>query len=409
LDEDRYLFSWRKGQRLRIEVVSDRIGQPTDARLIVHRGTTDDAGQTNWQQVATADDQPKLTDGIVHLGSRDPALEFTVPADADYRVDLVDQDTGESLGASQAYQLIVSALEPSVDLVAFRVYPNKDASAARPSGSHLSRGDAMVLRVFAIRHGHASPIQITVSGLPEDVQSSSAWIAANQNQVDVVLTATDQVTEQLATLRVTGEFLVGDTVHRASARFASLVWPRDGYRPNHIVRLVDDCLIATSDRDTVPISIRPKSAATIRTEPGKKVPVPLQMIRRDGGKGSIVLRAKSLPSGVKVGDVTIEADKSEAQWMLDVSAGVKPGTYTFWAEGETKVKSAVNPQRLDRLNQSVAVLEKLRADPERSEDHAGIDTEITAIQKEIEAAKKQTAVRDFTIFIPMQSVTLQVQ
>ncbi len=407
-DEDRFLCRLKKGQRVRVEVVSDRLGQPTDARLTVHRGTVNGEGETTWQQVATADDSQNLSDGILQLGSRDPVLEFTPPEDADYRIDLIDQDTGNFLGDTQSYQLIVVDLAPSVDLLAYPVYPHKDPGAVRPAGAHLARGDALVIRVFALRHGHAAPIQVRAAELPPGVECPAAWIAANQNHTDLVVTASDQAGDHMVSLELEGEFAAGEATHTARAKFASMTWQRDAFRPDHAAAMVNDLVVATSQLDTVPVSIRPKNSEPLTTQANQKVTLPIAVTRRDGGKANIVLRGKHLPPGVKAGDLTIAADKEEAEWTIDVTAATKPGTYTFWAEGETKVKFAVNPQSLDRLNRERDALKALRADPERKEDHGKLDAEIAAIEKEIETAKKQTAARDFTVYVPMGSVTLRV-
>jgi hypothetical protein len=407
-DEDRFLCRLKQGQRVRVEVVSDRLGQPTDVRLAVHQGIVNADGETTWQQLATADDSQNLSDGILQLGSRDPVLEFTPPADADYRIDLIDQDTGNFLGDTQSYRLIVTDLAPSVDLLAYPVYPHKDPGAVRPAGAHLARGDALVIRVFAIRHGHAAPIQVRATELPPGVECPAAWIAANQNHTDLVVTASDEVGDHMLSLGLEGEFTVGETTHRARAKFASMIWQRDGYRADHAAAVVSELFIATSQRDHVPVSIRPKTSEPLTTQANQKVVLPIAVTRRDGGKANIVLRGKHLPPGVKAGDLTIAADKDEVEWTIDVTAATKPGTYTFWAEGETKVKFAVNPQSLERLNRQRDALKTLRADPERKDDHEKLDAEIAAIEKEIETAKKQTAARDFTVFVPMGSVTLRV-
>ena len=108
------------------------------------------------------------------------------------------------------------------------------------------------------------------------------------------------------------------------------------------------------------------------------------------------------------GYLTIPADKSEAQWNVDVSGNAKPGTYTFWGQGETKVKLAVNPQALERVTQYRDQLKTLRADPNRADEHAELDKAIAEAEKQVEATKKQTAAKDFTIYAATPLITLEI-
>jgi len=424
-DQDEFICPLQKAAPVTIEVVSQRLGEPTDVRLVVDRAIDDAAGVRTWQRVATAEDSHNVTDAVVRLATHDPILNFTPPEDGDYRITLADLDTGRSLGTVQRYQLSVAPDDDDWRLVAYHVYPHKDVNISRPIGSNLPLGGAMTIRVFAIRNQMTTPIKVTVPDLPQGLSCRPAWIASNQNQTDLIITATAEATAQRAAFQVQGIAMEG-TVDQAGsnpnspepsnpepskrvAKAVTVVWEKDGYRPTAHTRLTDSLVIASSDLDVYPLRIDPASTDPITTAKETKPTVLVKVQRREGSQDAIVLRAKNLPTGVTAADLTIAADKSEAEWTLDVTANTTPGTYTFWGQGETKVKFAVNPQSLTRETKRRDDLKTMRADESRAGEYAEIDIAIAEAEKQIESLQKQTAARDFTVYVPSSLITLVVQ
>ncbi|QDV46275.1 hypothetical protein Enr13x_61840 [Stieleria neptunia] len=408
-DTDQYLCKLSKGKPVLIEVISDRIGQPTDARLIIDRSVVDASGTQTWQRVATAEDGPNLSDSVIRLVTGDPVLRFQPPEDGDYRITVADLDTGRSLGERQRYQLAIGPPHKDWQLLAYHVYPHKDPNTSQPSGTHLMRGGARTIRVFVIRNQMSAPIRVSIPQLPPGLVCRPAWIAANQNHTDLVITASDQAPTRHSPLQVVGEATHDGENQTRQARAASVIWQRDGYRPTAHTRLTDQLMVGSSDLDTCPISIEPTSQDVVVAKKGTKVTVPIKVTRRGGGSEAIVLRAQHLPPGVGAADLTIAKDKSEAEWTIDVKNNAAVGSYSFWGQGETKVKFSVNPQGLTRETQYRDALKTIRADPNRSGDHQEIDKAIAETEKRIEAIKKQVAAKDLTIYVPMSLITLEVQ
>ncbi|QDS96508.1 hypothetical protein FF011L_53200 [Roseimaritima multifibrata] len=429
-DQDQFICKLQKASPVTIEVVSQRLGEPTDVRMVVERAIDDAAGVRTWQRVATAEDSHNVTDAVIRLATNDPILNFTPPEDGDYRITLTDLDTGLSLGSVQRYQLSVAPPNDSWELAAYHVYPNKDANVSRPTGAHLARGGALTIRVFAIRNQMTAPIKVTIPDLPPGLSCPPAWIASNQNQTDLIVTASAEAPIQQAEFQVQGIAMDGTGIEAAGDKEASdpassapanpapakriaksvtVVWEKDGYRPTAHTRLTDSLAIASSELDVYPVSIDPASTEPITTAKGTKPKVLIKVQRQEGSKDAIVLRGKNLPAGVAAGDLTIPADKSEAEWTIDVTANAKPGTYTFWGQGETKVKFAVNPQSLTRATKLRDDLKTMRADESRADEHAAIDKAIAEAEKQIESITKQTAVKDFTVYVPSSLITLVVQ
>ncbi|MEL6110302.1 MAG: hypothetical protein AAFU85_30200, partial [Planctomycetota bacterium] len=93
-DEDQFVCGLEKGQAIWVACYSDRLGQPTDTRIIIHRAISKPDGTKDWQRVASGDDCQGVSDGILNLHSRDTELSFTAPEKGEYRITVNDQDTG---------------------------------------------------------------------------------------------------------------------------------------------------------------------------------------------------------------------------------------------------------------------------------------------------------------------------
>ena len=162
---------------------------------------------------------------------------------------------------------------------------------------------------------------------------------------------------------------------RATAMPTTFVWGSGEQRDFIRARLATDLMIAVTDRQTSPMSIvlvekpadppaekpaeaaAPEAAAaeaaaaaaatpaavpapelTLASKPGTNVSLSVKVIRRDGAATAITLRPRNLPPGVTAADLAIAADKSDGVIELKIAADAKPGLYSLWFLGETKVK-----------------------------------------------------------------------
>lgn len=265
----------------------------------------------------------------------------------------------------------------------------------------------MTVRVFVIRDDIPAPVEVSVDNLPQGLSCPSAWIASNQNQTDLVISAAADAAAQTFALDIVGKIRSGDQTETKRANHATTVWEKDAYRPATLARLADPLHVHVSDIDIYPLAIDP-AAGPIVSKKGTTVNVPIKINRSDLAKHDVVLRAQNLPPGVKAADLTIPADEMEMQWPLEITGGTETGRYTLWGQGETKVKFAVNPQATKRLSEYRDHLQSLREDPSRADIHANLDKAIAEADMQIDASKKQTAPRDFTIYVPSPLITLDI-
>ncbi len=408
-DEDVYEFSAQKGQQLVIDVVSHRIGQPTDCRVVVQRAEPQPSGDPQWKQVAIGDDIQNIGDAALKLWSADSQLTFTAPQEATYRLVLRDLDTGQTLQKSQQYFVQLRRPEPRFDLVAYRPFPAKDANSSRPIGSQLFRGGTEAIRVYCLRKdGWTGAVELTVEGLPAGVTCAPATIAANQNQAQLTLVAAEDAGKAIADIQVTGR--ASDAAGSPSQRATSAVitWGRGQLRESIRSRMSNDLTIAVSDKDLLPVSVSIGDGKIPEVKKGESLTLPVKLKRREGGKVNYIVRPRDLPPKVTSGDVTIAPDKDEANVVLKVAGDAPAGTYSLWLQAETKIKVKPNPQALERAQAYRAHLQKLRDDPAKADRHEAIDAAIKAADGRIAAAQGAAKDQELTLFLPSPHLSIRI-
>lgn len=407
-DEDVYEFSASQGDQYVIEVVSSRIGQPTDARLVVLRGEPKPSAEIEFQQIANSDDSQSVGGVEMSLRSKDPILTLKAPATGTYRVVVRDLDTGESLGKTQGYRLLIRKPTPRVDLVAFMPYPHKDANLSRHFGSKLYRGGGEAIRVLAVRHdGWAGEIKLEVNGLPPGISCKPATMAANQTQMQLTLLGGQDAAGWAGPVEVIGTATINGQQQTIRAKPATFQWGK-GYSRDFIQsRLCEELWIASTE-ELSPISIALGDGGTLEGKKKASLKLPILLTRQEGGKAVCVLRPRDLPPGVTAGEVNIPADKSEGTLELKITDKAATGTYSLWLQAETKIKVKPNPEILARAQQYRSHLQKLHDDPAQAANLDAIKKAIAAADAKVEAAKPHAKDQELTVYIPSPHVTIRV-
>ena len=330
-----FQFDAKSGQKLQIEVISQRLGQAVDPSLTIQKREVAADGKESWSDVTAANESALLGDFAMRLRVKDPIVIFAAPADGTYRIRLRNLDTGSMIASQPMYVISIREPQPDYQLVALFPFPHNDAANTRPRGAQVMRGDTRTVRVLAYRKaGFEGPIEVTAEGLPEGVVCKPVVIAANQNEAQLTITASDQAAGWNGSLKISGK--AGEMVRVANP--ATVTWGRGDSRDIVTARLSTSLPLAVADKVTSPVSIKLGGDQPIVIKPGTNVTVPVTLTRRDGGGNPVVLRARNLPPGVAVAEVTIPADKSEGAIEFKVAADAKLGRYNPWMLAETKVK-----------------------------------------------------------------------
>jgi hypothetical protein len=408
-DEDVYEFAATEGDTFVIEVVSQRVGEPTDARVVVLRSMPQPTGEPTYQQVLTADDSPNVGGNDVSLGSKDPQVMFTAPATGNYRIVVRDLDTGEALGTAQRYTLVVRRPRPRVELVAYRWFPNKDVNLSRPFGSKIFRGGAESIRVLAVRQdGWSGPLEVAVQGLPPGVSAAPATIAAGQSETQLTLVASEEAGSWTGPIEVVATASVAGKETTTRAHVATLLSGRGHSREFIRSRLCNELMICVAGGDLAPISAAIGDATVVEGKKNSSLKLPIRLTRRDGGNAACVLRPRDLPPGVTAAEVNVAADKSEGTLELKIAAGAVAGTYSLWLQMETKIKVPPNPQFLERARKYRTHLQSLHDDPAQAEKIEAIRAAIQSADERIKAAEPQGNAQELSVYIPSPPVTIRV-
>ena len=144
-DVDAYQFTAKKGQRLRFEIIARDTGSPLDPVLRLY----DSSGKL----LKEADDDGKQ--------SADPDIEFTAPADGDYRATVTDR----FLHYGDRYVYLLSITEPQPDF----------SLAVAADAFDLKADKELEIPVTITRSGGFSDeVRLQITGLPAGVTAEAA-------------------------------------------------------------------------------------------------------------------------------------------------------------------------------------------------------------------------------------------
>ncbi len=406
-EEHRFEFAAKQGETYALEIVSQRLGEPTDARMIVQQVETSDSNATKYKDVLTIDDSQEIGDGALTLRTRDPINRFTAPVTAKYRLVIRDLDVGESLQARQAFRLQVRHPRPNFTLVAYPVYPHKDINQSRPLGSKLFRGGTESIRVFAIRRDDwTGPINVSIQSLPAGVTCNSVTIAANQSQSLLTLLASEDAASETFDFQVIGQS--SDKSMAVTAVPAAMVVARGGGRNFVLSRITTGLAAHVSADDVSPITIQLGDNSELDVKKGQSLSLPVKITRREGNAQPCVCRPRDLGPGITASEITIAGDKAEGNLDIKVDAKSVVGSYSLWLQVETKVSIRANPQSLARAEAYRDSLVKLRDVPAQMTNLEAIKAAIVEAEKRVEAEKATAKPQDLTVYLPSTTATIRV-
>ncbi len=178
--EHHYRFTGKKGDRLAIQVLAQRIGSPLDPAVAVL--------DANRQEKAQADDSP---------GSTDPDLIFEFPEDGPYTLVVTDATT-KGGQADAVYHLAIATDQPGFALRAAEQL-------------NLAIGGKVSIDVQAERRGKFdAPIRVTLEGLPAGVSAPpEIVIPSGQSKVGVELKVAADAAAAASLVSIVGESSVG--------------------------------------------------------------------------------------------------------------------------------------------------------------------------------------------------------
>jgi hypothetical protein len=385
-DVDSFEFAAKKGEVWWVEVVSERLGLPTDPFVLVQH-VTSAGGKEKLTDVAELNDIPSPMkpssngysyDGPPYdAGSPDVLGKMEIKEDGQYRLQLRDLFGGTRSDPRNVYRLIVRKAEPDFSLVAWAFHMNLrngDRNAlSKPIA--LRGGSTMAFEVVTVRKdGFEGEIELGMTDLPAGVTASGLKIPAGKSKGMMLITAAENAPRSIAGAKLFGKAEINGASVSRPCRLASMAWPvRDATNDIPRPRLMEDAPVSVNGTENAPITIAPKENKVFAAKAGEKLTIPLKIAWRSEFTGtSIKLKAFGAGfEGVKEFDVPLKATNSEA--VLDLATlKTLPGEYTlaFYGSAVTKyrynpdaIKSAAEEEKLaEQKVQTVAAMAKKLAD-----------------------------------------------
>jgi hypothetical protein len=358
---DTFDFDAKKGETWSIEVVSERLGLPTDPFVLVQQVKLVD-GKETLADVAEFNDIPSpvkvSTNGYSYdgppynAGTADSMGQLTIKEDGRYRLQIRDLFGGTRNDPRNVYRLSIRQPAPDFSLVAWALHMNlrNGDRAALSKPLSLRQGATMALEVVGIRHdGFDGEIELGMEGLPAGLTACGLKIPSGKNCGTLLITAAEGAPRTFGTAKLFGRAeIAGQTVTRP-CRLASMVWPvRDASQEIPVPRLLNDVVVSTTDAEPAPVAIAPAASKVFEAKAGEKLEIPLKLAWH--GEFSGALKLKAFGAGfetVKEFDVPLQTATANA--TLDLAAlKTPPGDYTLAFYGSAVAKYRDNPEAVQR-------------------------------------------------------------
>ena len=398
-DRDWVTFDAKKGDVYWVEVVSDRLGAPTNPYFRVERLTKNDKGEEKVSMVKEVTDSPVNIGGAsFNTTSVDPTFRFSVPEDGTYRLltyDMYNQGAPNSL-----YRLSIRKEAPDFRLVAMVEGPPAMPNKALPiPTAFLRRGQVVPVKVMAFkRDGFNEPIEINLAGLPDQISASKATIYSGQNSTLVLLAAKDDAGAWSGNVTVSGKAMVNEKVIRHQARTAdvtAVIYDTQSKKSKVRARLTGGMLVTVTDREKVPLTIKAKEEKVWEHSVFGNIQIPISIAFDPGFKSvekNVVLVGH--PTLAKFKAVKVGKDKAEANIDLNLATyklGV--GDYTLYFRSQVKGKyKRVSDGELKKAKDLAVAADKTAKETKKSSDElaknkdAKAEEKATAKKKSVEAA-----------------------
>jgi murein DD-endopeptidase MepM/ murein hydrolase activator NlpD len=368
-DEDWFAFEAKKGDAFWVEVLSARLGLPTDPFLVIQRVTKNDKGEETATDVLELADQDTNISGSpdFNTATRDPAGRFEAKDDGTYRVVVRDLFNRTTSAPRFVYRLAIRKEAPDFRLVALPAspMPKKDTKNIDYSKPLLRRGETQPIRVIAFRRDNfGGDITVTAEGLPPGVTASTATIAGGRNVGTLLLTASEAANAFTGPLKITGKAKVGDAELAREARGASVIWTlADPANEAVFSRLARETVLSVSAVESAPVVVNPAQDKVFEHSVSAKMEIPLAVMRRGDFTQNLSLKPTGLTQLDPMPAITVDGKATNATLTLDLAQFKLPvGEHTFYLVSQTQGKYRNNPEGAKAADDAAKAMEKSATD-----------------------------------------------
>ncbi len=355
-------FTAAQGEVLWIELISERLGFPTDPHAVIQRerSTRGLAGEILYADFAElTDTDANPGDRELPLSSRDAAVRFEAPQAGTYRILVRDLFNPGPHQPRWPWRLSLRRASPDFQLMTFAMPPNRagENRSIPILPAALRRDQTVALKVVALRRdGFNGPIQLSATQLPPGVTAANSIIPEGQSTGTLLLTA---ATNAIGSSRFTllGQAIVsGETLVR-TARTASVIWPVADFN-NEAPRSRPDQTpaLAVVSAETAPVSISVGDGSALEVAPDGKLTLPLKVQRQAGFTAAFNLKPAGHDALAKAPETSVPENATQANLELVLKdLPLPPGIHTLWLQGAVTGKYRNNPEALVAAQEALKV------------------------------------------------------
>jgi hypothetical protein len=363
-DRDVISFDAKKGDVYWLELLSNRLGVPSDAQMLIEKIITNEKGEQQVSLVAEVDDRKPTVDGnSMHVyfsaNVSDPSYKLTADADATYRVTIMDLFGNTNNDPRFVYRLLIRQELPDFGLLAYAAPISANKNQVSPSVTILPRGGNTTMAVRVLRqHGFEGNVEISAAGLPDGVICHGAVAGGNDNQVSLVFSAPENASAWTGPVRVVGKATIDDREVTRQARAGAVIWgTQNAQQQQPDVRIVSNVMLSVLDRNKAPLSVQLGDGKPLETSRGGKLEIPIKAVRGEDIPDDLKMKMIGI-AGVNLKETTVKGN--EGKYPLEVTAQNFPtGLHTVLLTGTTKYKYAGDTEAIKKAEQESKRLEEV--------------------------------------------------
>ncbi len=370
-DRDWYSFHAAKGQTLWIEVISARLGLPTDPRFTIQQVVKDAAGKATIKDLADVDDGPKLEDGQgrFKVVNDDPAVAFTAPDDGDYRLRVEDNYASAQGAPWLQYLLTIGPAHPGFQLLSYPARLTANEQPTTLASTVLHKGTGSVIDVVALRrNGFNQAIQITAESLPPGITARPGVIPRGGSVGSLMLQAAADAPDWAGVVRIVGRpapvpgdetadqvsptrTLADSTINTSVALPVEVMYAAANGAQVAAMRLGGESALAVRDGLSLPYTIEAGNSKVWRVPRGGKLQVPVKITRnpdfvieaKDSDRYTGELKFPAATQGqVRSEPLSFDTGTNEKDLVVNVDPAAAPGSYALI------LRSPDSPARISR-------------------------------------------------------------
>ncbi len=372
-------FEAKKDQPLWIELLSARLGNPSDSLLIIEQVTNDQNGTPQYKEIAANDDFP-LPNGGRHFPARtaDSAIRFYPPADGPYRLTLLNQFSHPSPA-----KLRVQPPASGYRLIAVPWHSHQKDKTLPRQTTIIRQGGTARIQLFVIREsGLDEAITLAIENLPPGIDFQPKTIAPHETSVTLILTSQADTPPAHTFLTIKGTTKGKQTV----AQPATSSWHVGNWDvERHHTRLAQLLPLTITHAEKAPLVLTP-AATSFTHKVGETLEIPFTLAKNAQIKGDLTVTLTNFPH-TKPPQLKIKPDATEGKFTLALT----PSNELKIAPNQTHSFSLQANFTLTHQN-NLPALERAKADLKRLEDlEKSLKAESKPIPPALTEAKKKAA------------------